>query len=233
MHPYRRLAHPCIKACPNTQESQSGNGALSANKGHPQNSWAGHRWHACTFPLLPALGGAWITCLFDDAKALGIPHNSDYVIPMDPRAFTELGVEPAMATVARAEEHIRTALQMAGFSHAVWSKVQRQTAKRSGMRILNSVTGGIHVFKSQDKMFMAHHRVIGGHKRAGAYNPFHLVSPVKKAHFLWIEWLAMCQVEFPGSELPWKWARLKQQKGPTALRHHVLVYPKEREISEN
>ena len=135
---------------------------------------------------------------------------------MDPRAFTELGVEPGMATLARAGEHIRTELQMAAFSHSVWSKVQRHTAKRSGMRILNSYTGGIHELKSEDKMFLAHHRAIGGQKCAGAYNPFHLVGPVKnKAHVIWQEWVAMCQVELPGPELPWKWARLKQQRGPT------------------
>ena len=97
------------------------------------------------------------------------------------------------------------------------------------MRILNSYTGGIHEVKEEDKMLMAHHRAIGGRKCAGAYNTFHLVGPVKKARFIWQEWLAMCQVESPGLELPWKWARLKQQRGPTALRHHVLVSPKERE----
>ena len=35
-------------------------------------------------PLLPVLGGAWITGLFGDARVLGIPHNADYVIPLEP-----------------------------------------------------------------------------------------------------------------------------------------------------
>ena len=71
---------------------------------------------------------------------------------------------------------------------------------------------------------------MGPHKCPGAYklNFFHLVGPVKKAQFIWHEWLAMCHVEIPGPELPWHWARLKQQKWPTALRYPVVVYPKGR-----
>ena len=96
------------------------------------------------------------------------------------------------------------------------------------MRILNTFTGGIHEMKGIEKMYMAHHRAVGPHKSAGAYNPYHLVGPVMKAKLIWQEWLAMCQVEIRGPELPRLWAHLKQQKGPTALRHHVVTYPEHR-----
>ena len=198
MHPYGRLRYTCAEAYPNTQEPQSGNRALSANKGYPEIAGRVIGGMPVRIPLIPVLGGAWITNLFVDARALGIPHNADYVIPLDLRAFSELGVEPGMATVAKAETHIRTALQMAGFFHSMWSRVQRHTAKRSGMRIFNTYTGGIHEMKGIEKMHMAHHRAVGPHTSAGAHNPYHLVGPVLKAKFIWPEWLAMCQVAIPG-----------------------------------
>ena len=88
---------------------------------------------------------------------------------MDPRTFAELVVEPGMATATRAEEHIQMALQLTGFPYSVWNRVQRHTAKRRGMRILNGYVGPAEM-KEGDKMFILHHRAIGRHKSAGAYN---------------------------------------------------------------
>ena len=56
-------------------------------------------WNAGTYPTPPGFGRAWITDLFVDAWALSIPHNADYVILPDLRAFSELGVDPGIATV--------------------------------------------------------------------------------------------------------------------------------------
>lgn len=51
---------------------------------------------------------------FEDTKVLGMFHNVDYVVPMDPRTFTEFEVEPEIAIATRSEEHIQMALQLAG-----------------------------------------------------------------------------------------------------------------------
>ena len=96
------------------------------------------------------------------------------------------------------------------------------------MAVVNRYTGAAELTDEQ-KSKLLHHRASGKGKSAGAYDPDHLVGPVRKARKIWDEFVA-AQPEDPNEEgvAPdaYCYGRVSEQtKGlEGSLRHHVLVH---------